>query len=215
MSELEKRRGSWKDRLTASQPGLAILSTALLATAVLALRGNTCGDDFDFHLLSWMETARSWQSGVWYPHWIHLANYGAGEPRLVFYPPASWMLGGLLGRASSWGAAPILFVLLALVACGWSMYRLAREWVPQGAATVAACLYTANPYALFVLYQRSALAELLAGAWIPLIVLFALKRDSTVTALGLRGRGGLADQSACRRHGQLPARISCFRPDAP
>lgn len=185
MNELEKRRGSWKDRLTASQPGLAILSTALLATAVLALRGNTCGDDFDFHLLSWMEAARSWQRGVWYPHWIHLANYGAGEPRLVFYPPASWMLGGLLGGASSWAAAPILFALLALLACGWSMYRLAREWVPRGPATVAACLYTANPYALFVLYQRSALAELLAGAWIPLIVLFALKRDSTVTALGL------------------------------
>ena len=54
-----------------------------------------------------------------------------------------------------------------------------------GPATVAACLYTANPYALFVIYQRSALAELLAGAWIPLIVLFALKRDSTVAALAL------------------------------
>jgi hypothetical protein len=185
VKELEKGGGCWKNWVAGSRPAIAISSTALLAIAVLALRGNTCGDDFDFHLLSWMEAARSWQQGVWYPHWIHLANYGAGEPRLVFYPPASWMLGGVLGRASSWDVAPILFVLLALLACGWSMYRLAREWVPQGPATVAACLYTANPYALFVIYQRSALAELLAGAWIPLIVLFVLKRDSTVAALAL------------------------------
>jgi hypothetical protein len=185
VSEPEAPGQRWQDRAKASQPAVAILSTALLATAALAFRGNSCGDDFDFHLLSWMEAARSWQSGVWYPHWIHFANFGAGEPRLVFYPPVSWMLGGLLGWASSWSAAPILFVQLALAACGWTMYRLAREWVPRGAATVAACLYAANPYALFVIYHRSALAELLAGAGIPLIVLFGLKRDSPVAALAL------------------------------
>ncbi len=185
MNELAEEGNTRQDRATAFQPALAIVGTAFVSIAVLVFRGNSCGDDFDFHLLSWMETARSWQSGIWYPHWIHLANYGAGEPRLVFYPPASWMLGGLLGRLSSWNAAPILFVLVALVASGWSMYRLAQQWVGRGAATVAACLYTANPYALFVIYQRSALAELLAGVWIPLIVLYALKRDSPVAALAL------------------------------
>ena len=185
MNELAEEGNTRQNRATAFHPALAIVGTAFVSIAVLVFRGNSCGDDFDFHLLSWMETARSWQSGIWYPHWIHLANYGAGEPRLVFYPPASWMLGGLLGRLSSWNAAPILFVLVALVASGWSMYRLAQQWVGRGAATVAACLYTANPYALFVIYQRSALAELLAGVWIPLIVLYALKRDSPVAALAL------------------------------
>ena len=79
-----------------------------------------------------MEVARAWHAGIVYPHWVQDANYGAGEPRLIFYPPASWLLGALLGVVTSWHAAPVLFVLLALLASGGSMYLLAREWAPAG-----------------------------------------------------------------------------------
>ncbi len=149
------------------------------------MRGNSCGHDFDFHLLSWMEVARAWHTGLLYPHWVQEANYGAGEPRLIFYPPASWLLGGLLGVIIGWHAAPVLFVLLALLGAGGSMYLLAREWAPPDAAAFAACLYIANPYTLFVAYERSALGELLAGAWLPLMVLFALRKRSSIALLGL------------------------------
>jgi hypothetical protein len=152
---------------------------------VLLVRGNSCGHDFDFHLLSWMEVARAWHAGLVYPRWVQDANYGAGEPRLIFYPPASWLLGALLGIVTSWHAAPVLFVLLALLAAGTSMYLLAREWATAEAATFAACLYVANPYAMFVAYERSAFGELLATAWLPLMVLFALRRSGSVAPLGL------------------------------
>jgi hypothetical protein len=161
----------------------------LLATGTLMLRGNSCGHDFDFHLLSWMEVARAWHSGIGYPHWVQDANFGAGEPRLMFYPPGSWLLGGLLGTITGWHAAPVLFVLLALLGAGASMYLLAREWAPPISATFAACLYIANPYAMFVVYERSALGELLAGAWFPLMVLFALRTRSSVAPLGLSVAG--------------------------
>jgi hypothetical protein len=164
---------------------LLIGCTALLAAGTLIVRGNSCGHDFDFHLLSWMEVARAWHTGLAYPHWVQDANYGAGEPRLMFYPPASWLLGGLLGAVSGWHAAPVLFVLLALLGAGASMYLLAREWASPAAATFAACLYIANPYAIFVVYERSALGELLAGAWLPLMVLFALRARSSIAPLGL------------------------------
>jgi 6-pyruvoyl-tetrahydropterin synthase related domain len=166
-------------------PALLIACTALLAAGVLFARGNSCGHDFDFHLLSWMEVARAWHAGIVYPHWVQDANYGAGEPRLIFYPPASWLLGALLGIATSWHAAPVLFVLLALLACGGSMYLLAREWAPAGPSTFAACLYVASPYAMFVTYERSAFGELLAAAWLPLMVLFALRQRGSVAPLGL------------------------------
>jgi hypothetical protein len=166
-------------------PALLIACTALLASGVLFARGNSCGHDFDFHLLSWMEVARAWHEGIVHPHWVQDANYGAGEPRLIFYPPASWILGALLGIATSWHTAPVLFVLLALLACGGSMYLLAREWAPAGPATFAACLYAASPYAMFVAYERSAFGELLAAAWLPLMVLFALRRSGSVAPLGL------------------------------
>jgi hypothetical protein len=166
-------------------PALLIASTALIAAGVLFARGNSCGHDFDFHLLSWMEVARAWHAALLYPHWVPDANYGAGEPRLIFYPPASWLLGALLGVVTSWHAAPVLFVLLALLIAGGSMYLLAREWAPPEAATFAACLYVANPYAMFVAYERSAFGELLAAAWLPLMVLFALRRSGSVAPLGL------------------------------
>jgi hypothetical protein len=166
-------------------PALLIACTALLATGVLFVRGNSCGHDFDFHLLSWMEVARAWHAGLIYPHWVQDANYGAGEPRLIFYPPVSWLLGALLGTVTSWHAAPVLFVLLALLAAGGSMYLLAQEWLPPGPATFAACLYVASPYAMFVAYERSAFGELLAAAWLPLMVLFALRRSGSVAPLGL------------------------------
>jgi hypothetical protein len=165
--------------------GLLIAGTALLAVGTLIVRGNTCGHDFDFHLLSWMEVARAWHAGLVYPYWIQDANYGAGEPRLVFYPPVSWLLGALLGTIFGWHAAPVLFVLLALLGAGSSMYLLARDWAPTGVATFAACAYMVNPYAMFVAYERSALGELLAGAWLPLMVLFALRTRSCVAPLGL------------------------------
>jgi 6-pyruvoyl-tetrahydropterin synthase related domain len=161
----------------------------LLATGTLMLQGNSCGHDFDFHLLSWMEVARAWHSGIGYPHWVQDANFGAGEPRLMFYPPGSWLLGGLLGTITGWHAAPVLFVLLALLGAGASMYLLAREWALPISATFAACLYIANPYAMFVVYERSALGELLAGAWFPLMVLFALRTRSSVAPLGLSVAG--------------------------
>jgi hypothetical protein len=104
---------------------------------------------------------------------------------LIFYPPASWLLGALLGVISSWHAAPTLFVLLALVAGGGSMYLLAREWASAEAASFAACLYIANPYAMFVAYERAAFGELLASAWMPLMVLFALRNRGSVAPLGL------------------------------
>jgi len=141
----------------------------------LAWRGTSCGHDFDFHLESWMEVVRHWREGVLYPHWASSANYGAGEPRFVFYPPLSWMLGAVLGLVMPWTWTPLAFTLIALTLMGASFFRMAREWMPENNATIAACLYVVNPYVLFVAYERAAYGELLAAAWMPLLVLWGLR----------------------------------------
>jgi len=166
---------------------------AFVAVLPLILHGCSCGHDFDFHLLSWMEAARQFSHGTLHPHWAFSPALNAGEPRFVFYPPLSWVLGALLGlllshlpgvtQAAGWTAAPILFTWIALTASGLTMARLARAFTSANAALLAAVLYLANPYMLFTAYERTAYAELLAAAWIPLL-LHAILRDR-VTIRGI------------------------------
>lgn len=161
---------------------VVLLCTTLAATGLLA-RGPSCGHDFDFHFVSWLEVARAWHSGLLYPHWAQSANFGAGEPRFIFYPPASWMLGAALGSLAGWKAAPWLFTAICMFCAGLAMRRLADEWLTPVAATAAACLYIANPYMLFVAYERTAYGELMASVLIPLLLSFAVRPLPPIAAL--------------------------------
>jgi hypothetical protein len=175
-----------KITLTARQRGLALIcAEAGIAALPLAWRGTSCGHDFDFHLESWMEVLREGRQGVVYPHWAASANYGVGEPRFVFYPPLSWMLGALLSLFMPWIRVPLVFTMVALAAVGASFFRMVREWMPEENAALAACLYVVNPYVLFVAYERAAYGELLAGAWMPLLVLCALRAEPAMLELAV------------------------------
>ncbi len=135
-----------------------------------------------------MEAARAWQQGVVYPAWVQSAGWQAGEPRFVFYPPLTWMLGALLGSIfgadgasrsmASWTMAAWVFVFLALLLNGMATRRLAREWLSKGAAQLAGVLAIASPYGLFVAFERGALAELAASIWVPLALMLATRRSA-------------------------------------
>jgi hypothetical protein len=162
-----------------------ILTCALLATLPLFLTGPSCGHDFEFHLQSWLAASTAWHRLPAWPHWVSAANYGAGEPRFVFYPPLSWTLGALLGSAFPWTLVPQALTLLALAGCGIAFYQLALGWVRPTLAAAAACVYLANPYLLFVAYERTAYGELLGAISIPLILRYALRRRPALISLAL------------------------------
>lgn len=151
----------------------------------LAWRGPSCGQDFDFHLQNWLEVARSWRQGVINPHWAASANYLAGEPRFVFYPPLSRFLGAVLGIVLPWNWTPLAFTLVCLLGAAWSFRAMAREWTGEDNAAIGACLYVVNPYMMFLAYERGALAELLAAVWIPLLVLYGLRAGRSLVPLAL------------------------------
>lgn len=132
--------------------------------------GNASGHDFDFHVASWMDVAGQWREEIVYPRWAEWANWGFGEPRFIFYPPASWIAGAALGSVLPWRMVPGAFISLALILAGMSMWILAREWLSQPESVMAALLYTVNPYNLVIIYYRSDFAELLAGAIFPLLI---------------------------------------------
>lgn len=152
---------------------ITTILVALAATVVIfpmLVLGPVSGRDFPFHLASWMDVAHQWHHGTIYPQWAELANWGFGEPRFVFYPPGSWMLGAALGSLLPWKLVPTLFVWLVLIGAGISMYLLARESLSQRQAVLAAVLFAANPYHLLLIYYRSDFAELLASGFFPLLV---------------------------------------------
>ncbi|GAC1433136.1 MAG: 6-pyruvoyl-tetrahydropterin synthase-related protein [Terriglobales bacterium] len=141
--------------------------------------GNASGHDFEFHMNSWMEVVNQWKQGIIHPHWAALAHYGYGEARFIFYPPASWTVGAILGLFLPWNLVPGAYIWIALTLSGCSMFFLARRWLPQWDAVFAAALYAANPYHLVIVYWRSAFAELLAAALLPLLLLFVLQAAET------------------------------------
>jgi len=166
-------------------PYLLIPLAAFIAILPLLLQGCSCGHDFDFHILNWLEAARQFTHGNLHPHWAYTPAYNAGEPRFVFYPPLSWTIGAILGLILPWTWTPIAYTWVALSAAGLSLYFLASEFTPPPAAVVAAVLYTVNPYMLFTAYERTAYAELLAAAFIPLLLHTILRRQITIPRIAI------------------------------
>ena len=145
-----------------------------MATAPQLFRGNSCGHDFDIHLVSWFDCLASWRHGIAYPQWTPSPNYGAGEPRFVFYPPLTWMLGAALGLVLNWQLVPIALTFLLLAATGLTTRALALRALDDARATLAGCAAIFSSYALFTAYERSAFGEM-AAFWIPLLLLLILR----------------------------------------
>ena len=158
-------------------PAIVIMASAFAVVVPFFFYGNASGHDFEFHLLSWMEVVHQWKEGILWPRWAAFAHWTYGEARFLFYPPASWNLGALLGVLLPWKVASGAYVWLALTTSGCSMFLLARRWLNRSDAIFSAALYAANPYYLVIVYWRSALAELLAGCLLPLLLLFVVRAE--------------------------------------
>jgi hypothetical protein len=158
-------------------PLLSIAAAAFAVEIPFFFLGTPSGHDVEFHLYSWLDVLAQWKQGILYPRWAALSHFGYGEPRFIFYPPASWTLGAALSAIFPWVLASDIYLWLALVAAGASMFLLARQWLDRRDATFAAVLYAVNPYHLVIVYWRSAFAELLAAALLPLLLLLLLRSD--------------------------------------
>jgi hypothetical protein len=136
--------------------------------------GTPSGHDVEFHLYSWLEVLSQWKQGIVFPRWAALAHFGYGEPRFIFYPPASWFLGASLSTTFPWTIASAVYIWLVLTLAGTSMFVLARRWFDRRDAIFIAVFYAVNPYHLIIVYWRSAFAELLASCLVPLLLLCVL-----------------------------------------
>ncbi|HEX8712129.1 MAG TPA: 6-pyruvoyl-tetrahydropterin synthase-related protein [Terracidiphilus sp.] len=163
-------------------PAILFLAAFIAITPEL-IRGPSSGHDFNFHFFSWLDAQQSWREGILYPRWAPNPDYGAGEPRFIFYPPLEWMAGAALGSFLPWNFVPMALTFLILAGTGLAARALARERMEDGPAILAGCVAIFFGYALFTAYERTDFAELTAGIWMPLLLLFILRdRDPSAPA---------------------------------
>jgi hypothetical protein len=166
--EWEKIRHRF-DRWRWLWPVLAVAALAILAAQPLLRPAITCSHDGNLYFLRLVEADHLVRHGHLYPRWAPDMAYGYGYPLFNFYAPLSWIVAEtfhLLGLSlmMAWNAT----LILCLLACGWFAYLLARDWMPELGALVAAAAYLLAPYVLYDVYFRGNLAESVALPLLPL-----------------------------------------------
>jgi 6-pyruvoyl-tetrahydropterin synthase related domain len=195
---------NWVPHVSPLRPGRGLIAVrrflgpaiiclaAFIATSPDLIHKTSCGHDYDFHLASWLDAQASWKQGLFYPHWAPSPNYGAGEPRFVFYPPLTWMLGAAFGLIFPWKGVELAILCSFLAATGLATRLLARQTLAEGPATIAGCIALFSGYSMFTAFERSAFGELAGGFWIPLLLLLVFRDRNAQGSVWRRALDGSA-----------------------
>jgi len=119
----------------------------------------------------WLDQfAKQIGQGILYPRWLPLSHGGLGSPVFYYYPPLAFYAGSVFALAGlSTYASLIALFFAAYALSGMAMYA----WLRNAAARplLGALVYVAAPYHAFNFYSRGAIAEFLATALLPFVMI--------------------------------------------
>lgn len=146
--------------------------------------------DAIFHLLYADRFKQGLENGFLYPRWVLDANYGYGGPHFIFYAPLSYYLYAAVKIfLSSPVTAMITSIWLGFFLSGITVFAALLKESGKFISLVVAIIYQIMPFHMIDLYERGNYAELFAFVWIPLIIFFLLRINTSGNRMNILGLG--------------------------
>ncbi len=117
-----------------------------------------------------VEFDQAFRDGFWWPRWAPDFSFGYGYPLFNLYAPLAFYVAEgfhLLGLGFT--AAVKTVYILATIGAGLAMYGFAGRLFGRPAGLLAAVVYMYAPFHLVEIFVRSAYAEFVALALVPLV----------------------------------------------
>jgi uncharacterized membrane protein len=161
--------------------GLIIATITSVIFLPVIFRGLPSGHDAYVHYRWAVQFKEAVQEpGVFYPRWLASANHHQGSPAMLYYPPLPFLMTTTFSFLTKDMLQALAFSCWwAMFLSGLAMYVFCRSHFSHRLSLFAALFYLAAPYHLFDFYHRTALSELWAFVWVPLIfdALYRITRD--------------------------------------
>jgi len=171
-----------RDNLKSSvMAGLFLIGIAIATILPMFFHGYPIGHSTQFNLSWAFQYQRQFLAGQIYPRWLEFSNFGFGNATFVFYPPM-WVIATLPFCLLGMDVPNSLIgsMVLAAFTLGCGIYRYANLYFPSWLSLAIASLAVASPYFLIDIYQRAAIGEVWAIAFIPWIFFFTHKLISQI-----------------------------------
>ncbi len=117
-----------------------------------------------------VEFDQTFRDGYLWPRWSPDFSFGYGYPLFNLYAPLAFYAAQIIHLLGvGFTAAIKTMYIVATIGAGWSMYGFTRRLFGPRSALLAAIVYVYVPFHLVEIFVRSAYAEFVALALIPLV----------------------------------------------
>jgi hypothetical protein len=150
---------------------LALLLTGVLASRTLFKHNFYFNMHDDLQMMRQLQLEKCFKDGQIPCRWVPDMGYGYGFPLFNYYPQLPYLFGGIFRLVNiPFNDVAKLTFALGIIASGFSMYLLAKEFFGKAGGLLSSVFYVWAPYHSVDVYVRGAMNESWAFIWFPLIL---------------------------------------------